>query len=81
MGFLEGEVESTAVVQAGMSSREEGFGASLMSWVRGGCSERLRQNRSPSDCDQPTRGKNMSCSTTFHNGKISKESAQTLSAR
>lgn len=68
------------LVQDGMNSSREGFGASLMSWVHGGYSERLRQNRSPSGCDQPTRGENMSRSTTFHNGKTSKECAQTLSA-
>jgi len=63
------------LVQTGMSSSKEGFGESLMSWVQGGCTECLRQNRSSSDCGQPTCGENMLCSTAFHNRKISEESA------
>lgn len=81
MAFLKGEMGSTTV-GAGWDEQQQGeVWGSPVSWVHGGCSERLRQNCSPSDCDQPTRGKNMSSSTTFRNRKTSKESAQTLSAR
>lgn len=50
-------------------------------WVRGAALSAWRQDRFPSDSDQPTRGEKMLCSTTFQNRKISKESAQIFSGR
>lgn len=71
---------STAIGAGWADLQQEGAWGSTMSWIYGECSQGVRQNRSPSDCNHTTHGRKMSCSTASHNGRTSKESAQSFSA-